>query len=107
MKRIMLLSLVFVLGGVAVAWAGKEAYTLAMSKDKVLCKSLLNLFNEDVKKHGELTYQHEAFTRIQWETITSIYDERYPAHSCDSLQRANFDIDNDGQSNLVLKHSGS
>jgi hypothetical protein len=106
MKRIMLLCLVFVLGGVAIAWAGKEAYTLAMSKDKVLCKNLLNLFNEDVKQHGELTYQHEAFTSIQWETITSIYDERYPAHSCDSLQRANFDIDNDGHSNLVLKHSG-
>jgi hypothetical protein len=42
----------------------------------------------------------------KWETIKSIYDERYPAHSCDSLQRANFDIDNDGHSNLVLKHSG-
>jgi hypothetical protein len=42
----------------------------------------------------------------KWETIKSIYDERYPAHSCDSLQRANFDIDNDGHSNLVLNHSG-
>jgi hypothetical protein len=65
MKRIALLSLVLILGGVSFAWAGKEAYTVAMSKDKVLCKNLLNLFNEDVKQHEELTYQHEAFTRIQ------------------------------------------
>lgn len=105
-RRIIGLCVAGVLAVVGVAWAGQEVYTLAMSKDKVLCKTLLNLFNEDVKKHGELTYQHEAFTRVQWETIASIYDERYPAHSCDSLQRANFDIDNDGHSNLVLKHSG-
>jgi len=106
MKRMMLLSLVCILGCISFAWAGREAYTLAMSKEKVLCKNLLNLFNEDVRQQGELTYQHEAFTRIQWETITSIYDERYPSHSCDLLQRANFDIDNDGHNNLVLKHSG-
>ena len=67
---------------------------------------MLNLFNEDVKQHGELTYHHEAFTRIQWEAIKNIYDERYPVHSCDSLQRADFDIDNDGHSNLVLKYCG-
>ena len=34
MKRIALLSLVLILGGVSFAWAGKEAYTLAMSKDR-------------------------------------------------------------------------
>lgn len=104
--RLIGLALVFMLLTGGVAWSGKEAYILVVSKNKDMCKSLLDLFNKDIKEHGELTYQHDAFTRVQWHPIGSIYDKRYPADQCESLKQATFDINNDGHSNLVLKYSG-
>lgn len=101
MKRIMLLSLVLVLGGVAVAWAGKEAYTLVMNKEKEVCTAILKLFNEDTERYGELQYEkHKEF--IVWEPIKTGAAPQDATYDSPSLKQT-FDINNDGTNELVLR----
>ena len=79
-----------------VATAG--GYTLVMGKAEAVCRHMLNLFNEDMKKFGELKYdQHEEFTSIDWTLALDDY--------CQRDQLAQFDIDNDGHEDTVLKHA--
>lgn len=97
------LTLIFLLVMSSIAWAGKEAYTLAMSKDKELCETMLELFNSDTKKYREIRYQeHESFSKVPWEKI-GVPSRLAP--SCQILQKAMFDINNDGRDELVIKLS--
>ncbi len=92
----LLLGLMWVLIG-DVARAGD--YTLVMGKAEAVCKHMLSLFNEDMKNFGELKYdQHEEFTVIDWTLALDDY--------CQHDQLAQFDIDNDGHDDTVLKHAG-
>jgi hypothetical protein len=102
MKRIMLLSLVFILGGVSVAWAGKEAYKMVMSQDKELCQNVLKLFNADMKRYKAIRYDDDIFQVINWKSFTI----EEPTYGCDFLSSAVFDINNDGTSDLVVKSRG-
>lgn len=77
-----------------VATAGD--YTVVMGKAAAVCQHMLNLFNEDMKNFGELKYdQHEEFTAIEWTLAKESY--------CSRDQLAQFDIDNDGHEDIVLK----
>lgn len=88
-----------------VAWAGHEAYRLMMSKDNELCESVLALFNADMKKYYGVRYQdHEMFIRIGWQPVKLEWEKNL-APSCSVLQRAIFDVNNDGQDDLVIKWS--
>lgn len=83
------------------AWAGP--YSLAMSKDKALCESMLSLYNKDMKTYGRINYDaHEIFSRIKWENI----DKDNPFPMLNSWLRADFDINNDGKDETVVKFSG-
>ena len=76
-----------------------EAYSLVMGKAAAVCQHMLKLFNEDMKTFGELKYdQHEEFTAIEW----TLADKDY----CSRDQLAQFDIDNDGHDDTVLKNDG-
>ena len=78
-----------------VATAGD--YTLVMGKAAAMCQHMLKIFNEDMKTFGELKYdQHEEFTAIDW--TLALDDFCWRAHL------AQFDIDNDGHDDTVLKH---
>ena len=79
-----------------VATAGD--YTLVMGKAAAVCQHMLNLFNEDMKNFGELKYdQHEEFTSIDWTLALDDF--------CWRIHTAQFDIDNDGHEDVVLKHA--
>lgn len=74
-------------------------YALVMGKAEAVCRHMLSLFNEDMRSFGELKYdQHEEFTAIEW----TLANEGYC--SCDQL--AQFDVDNDGDDDTVLKDAG-
>ena len=75
-----------------------ESYTLVMGKAAAVCQHMLNLFNEDMKNFGELKYdQHEEFTSIDWTLVLDDF--------CWRTHTAQFDIDNDGHEDVVLKHA--
>jgi hypothetical protein len=74
-------------------------YTLVMGKTLAVCQHMLNLFNEDMKNFSELKYeQHEEFTAIDWTLALDDY--------CQRVEMAQFDIDNDGHDDTVLKDAG-
>lgn len=99
------LALVVLLLTSGVAWAGKEAYRLVMSKDKELCEHVLGLFNADMKKYQAIRYQdHEEFKRIKWEPVV-VKGEKRMDPSCSVLQHAIFDANNDGYDDIVIKLS--
>lgn len=70
-----------------------RGYTLMMSKDAKLCNSMLALYNGDMKAHGKIMYeQHEMFTKIKWQVDSEL-----------ELTHAFFDINNDGENELVIR----
>ena len=96
------LALVVLLLTSGIAWAGKEAYKLAMSKDKELCETMLGLFNTDMRRFRDIRYkEHEMFKSIVWQAV----DIGEPPQRCELHWRAIFDIDGDGKQNLVIKRS--
>lgn len=81
-------------------WAG--TYELVMSKDKELCESMLGLYNKDMATYGRINYDaHEIFSQIKWENIDKLGDPLVR-----SYLRADFDINNDGKIETVIKFSG-
>ncbi|MBY0248950.1 MAG: hypothetical protein K2Q17_14910 [Nitrospiraceae bacterium] len=80
-----------------VATAGD--YTLVVGKAAAVCQHMLKILSEDLKAFGELKYdQHEEFTAIEWTLALDDY--------CRRDQLAQFDIDNDGHDDTVLKNEG-
>ena len=72
-----------------------ESYALVMSKDTKLCNAMLNLYNKDMNDYGELRYgQHKVFTKIKWQPVGT-----------SSAEQARFDINNDGNNELVVKYT--
>src|SRR3989442_11171344 len=79
-----------------------------MSKDKELCTSMLKLFNEDMKKYGEIRYdQHEVFTRVSWQSVELEEDKGSFFPYCSVVQKAKVDVNNDGQDERVINWSAS
>src|SRR3989442_14241496 len=104
MRRIIVFFVVSMLVGAGVAWAGNAAYKLVMSKDKELCTSMLKLFNEDMKKYGEIRYdQHEVFTRVSWQSVEVEEDKGPFFPYCSVVQKAKVEVTNDGQEEWTLR----
>jgi uncharacterized protein len=73
-----------------------DSYTLEMSKDDKLCNAMLVLYNEDMKTYNSIRYdQHEIFASIKWQADKKL-----------ELKHAFFDINNDGDNELVIKDHG-
>jgi hypothetical protein len=107
MKRILLLSLVLMLGGVSFAWAGQEAYRLALSKREALCAAMLALINTDVKQYREIRYEtHQYFNDITWSPADTVLGDKFSSDFCMKYSVAKFDIDNDGHRDFVFKQRG-
>jgi len=83
-----------------------ERYTLAMSKDDSLCKHMLKLFNQDLKKYGwkgdEHQEEHEEFKRVPWQParFSAVIDGRVEYTDVESAQ---FDFNNDGVQDFVVR----
>lgn len=73
-----------------------------MGRDSKLCVRVLEAFREDVDDRGRLRYQHEIFRQITWRPV-ELKGQGPKTRHCSSLDKAMFDLDNDGQQDLVVK----
>jgi hypothetical protein len=81
-------------------------YELAMSKNQELCETVLNLYNEDMDSSGKIQYDmHEIFKAIRWQPF-DLNEKKYPTYGCRYVKQAQFDMNNDGKDDLVVKYSG-
>lgn len=87
---------------VGVVWAGERGYQLVVGRDSKLCARVLEVFREDVDDRGRLRYQHEIFRQIIWKPVELKGQGPKTSH-CSSLDKAMFDVNNDGQQDLVVK----
>ncbi len=101
MKQLVFVFLVFMVS-VGLAWAGERGYQLVAGRDNKLCARVLEAFREDVDDRGRLRFQHEIFRQIIWKPVELRGQGPKTSH-CSSLNRAMFDLDNDGQPDLVVK----
>ena len=101
MKRFVFGLLLFMMS-VGVVWAGERGYQLVVGRDSTLCARVLEAFREDVDDRGRLRYQHEIFRQITWKPI-ELKGQGPKTRHCSSLDRAIFDLNNDGRLDLVIK----
>ena len=87
---------------VGVAWAGERGYQLVAGRDSKLCARVLEAFLEDVDDRWRLRYQHEIFRQIAWKPV-ELKGQGPKTRHCSSLDKAMFDLDNNGQPDLVVK----
>ena len=87
---------------VGVVWAGERGYQLVVGRDSKLCARVLEAFREDVDDRGRLRYQHEIFRQIIWKPV-ELKGQGPKTRHCSSLDKAMFDLNNDGQQDLVVK----
>ena len=87
---------------VGVVWAGERGYQLVVGRDNKLCARVLEAFREDADDRGRLRYQHEIFRQIIWKPV-ELNGQGPKTRHCSSLDKAMFDLDNDGQLDLVVK----
>ncbi len=87
-----------------------DEYVLVMSKNDCVCQHMLKIYNEDLKEYGEIKYdQHEEFKAIKWEKKRRYLRMEEGRKVYGSLEIDNiiltsqFDINNDGQVEIVVK----
>ena len=101
MKRFVFGFLVLAMS-VGVVWAGERGYQLATGRDSKLCAKVLEAFRDDLDDRGRLRYQHEIFRQLTWKPV-ELKGQGPKTRHCSSLDQAIFDVDNDGQPDLVIK----
>lgn len=98
----LVLGLLTFMMSVGVVWAGERGYQLVVGRDNKLCARVLEAFREDADDRGRLRYQHEIFRQIIWKPV-ELNGQGPKTRHCSSLNKAMFDLDNDGQLDLVVK----
>jgi len=94
------LTMILLLATDGVTWAGKQAYKLVMSQNEKLCQHMVALFNADMKKYRGLEYgKHKEF--VTWEPVEN--GALTPDKYCRQTLKQNFDINNDGTADLVIR----
>jgi hypothetical protein len=93
--------LLIMMMSVGIAWAGERGYQLVAGGESTLCARVLEAFREDMDDRGWLRYQHEIFRQITWKPVE--LKGQGPKRHCSSLDKAIFDVDHDGQAELVVK----
>ncbi len=108
MKKIIIV--LFLLFLPSISWS--DEYVLVMSKEDNVCQHMLKLYNEDLRKYGEIKYdEHEEFNAIKWEEkkyYTTYPDgkKHYPMSPPDTVLISRFDINHDGKEEIVVKQAG-
>lgn len=82
-----------------------DEYVLVMSKNEDVCHYMLNLYNNDLKKYGQVRYKlHKEFNWIKWEDkgirLRPVSEPTYVMGI--SARIALFDINNDSKDEVVL-----
>ena len=73
-----------------------------MGRDSKLCAKVLEAFREDGDDRWRLRYQHEILRQNTWKPV-KLNGQGPKAKHYSSLNQAMFDLDNDGQPDLVVK----
>jgi hypothetical protein len=83
-----------------------DEYILIMSKDKSVCQNMLRLYNDDLRKSGEIQYEeHEEYTSIKWEEKKA-FGFYQGVKNYEYMLMSIFDINNDGKEEIVTKWTG-
>jgi hypothetical protein len=98
----LVLGLLTFMMSVGIVCAGDRGYQLVVGRDNKLCARMLEAFREDVDDRGRLRYHHEIFRQIIWKPV-ELNGQVPKTRHCSSLDKAMFDLDNDGQQDLVVK----
>lgn len=81
-----------------------DEYVLVMSKDDCVCQHMLKIYNEDLKKYGEIKYdQHEEFKAIKWEKQKAYFEPGESLLKEVDILISKFDINNDGSQEIIIK----
>ena len=97
-----LFGLLLIIMSVGIACAGERGYQLVAGGESKLCAKVLEAFREDLDDRGRLRYQHEIFRQITWKPV-ELKGQAPKTRHCSSLDKAIFDVDHDGQADLVVK----
>jgi hypothetical protein len=105
MRKVILLLVLLLLPSICLA----DEYVLVMSKEDNVCQHMLKLYNDDLKKNGEVKYdEHREFNWIRWEEKGI---QRIPASGPPSMRInakiALFDINNDSKDEVIIYSEGS
>lgn len=94
--------LIGIMSGIASA---TTQYQPVMSKDDKLCNTVLLELNHDMTEYGEIRFRgHEATPVIEWRPMSEL-DRRFGDGECQWYRWAKFDLNNDRQSDFVVRHS--
>lgn len=103
MKKKIILILILVLVPLA---CFADEYILIMSKDDNVCQHMLNLYNSDLKKYGEVRYEkHKEFNWIKWEDKTFKLQQVGGLSQQPEIKNAQvavFDINNDSKNEVIV-----
>lgn len=109
-KSTFLVALVVFSASTSSAAPEKYDFKLKMSQDKQLCPAITEVLSSEYTRHAiDAAPSHNWF--IQWQTFDTLSDQLWEEpwfhdSSCQKYRWATFDIDNDGQSEIVIKISG-
>lgn len=90
----------------------KYDFKLKMSQDKELCPAITKVLSAEYKRFAIVVPpSHDWFTAIQWQALDTLGEQfrnepQFMDTSCHIDRWATFDIDNDGQPEVVIKRSG-
>jgi hypothetical protein len=101
MKRLVF-SMLIVMIGAGIAWAGERGYQLVAGRGSKLCEKVLEGFREDMDDRGRLRYRHDIVRQIIWKPV-ELRGQGPKTRHCSSLDKAVVGLNNDGQPGLVVK----
>jgi hypothetical protein len=84
-------------------------FTVKMSEDKKLCPAITAVLSEEYNRFAlHVPPSHDWFTAIQWQALSTLGEQFRDEpllinQPCFGDRWANFDIDNDGQPEIVIK----
>ncbi len=88
--------------------AGKNEYVIMINRNECLCKDLMRIYNDDIKKYGKVNYEHhDEFYWPQWRKKTI---NMRPAgeigvpRELEDSKMAIFDINNDSEDEIVIHY---
>lgn len=87
---------------------GEYQYKLVMSRDDKMCRRMLDVYKEKLHKYGYERYEGNEgeFAAIKWKEIKT-YRIANGSRIYSSMMGAEFDIDNDGKIDFVIKETTS
>lgn len=97
-KKIVLVFVLLLLPSIGFA----DEYVLVMSKEDNVCQHMLKLYNEDLRKYGEVKYdEHKEFQAIKWEKKRYFQMLEGEKDYLGALI-SRFDINNNGKEEIVV-----